>query len=331
MELSVLVIILAVSSALFAVIIILLILQNRRFFNVRMVSNTVQLLFDNSSDGIIMLDEEGKIQEWNPAMEHISGYSLNDVKDKTIWEIQSLMYLPQEMKEDDRHSLMDIIHKGELVSNKSILEYKILRPDGEKRILQELVFPVRTDGRYWLGSIVRDITDWADSHADLAEIALKDELTSLYNRRGFLLLGDFKLKRSQAHDVNMAIIYVDMDGMKAINDKFGHEEGDVALRALAFNLKHCFRDDDIVARIGGDEFVVLAEIQSQKQISIMEARLRQLLDLHNSDNGKDYDIRISMGYVLSEKKDQTKLSELLKIADERMYEQKKSRAGAPQE
>ncbi len=318
---------LAVISALLLVLSVILLIQNRSFFKKgsQQKKNAMAMLFDFSTDGMFILDAEGKIQEWNPAMTLITGYSPREVIGHTIWDIQKLMYFPEENNDDDRQSLIEVLHQGELITRQSILEYKILRPDGEKKILQELVFPIRSSQGYFLGSIVRDITEWTSQDESLAEIALKDDLSNLYNRRGFLLLGDFKLRKSRANEQTMAILFIDLDGMKKINDTYGHQEGDAALKAVASLLSHCFREDDIIARIGGDEFAILATLQNQQQVNLMENRLMQYLENHNNNSDKEYKVEISMGHILSEPGNEQKLAELLKLADIKMYEQKKSK------
>lgn len=330
MNQEILVFILSALAMVLTLFIVILILHYRRLLHKTPRPDRLSLLFEHATDGMLMLDQDGRIRQWNPAMEIITGYTAAEVMGQTIWDIQNLLYLPDDKKKDDRQSLIELLQQGELITRQSILEYSIIRPDGEKRVIQELVFPIRTPQGYSLGSILRDITLWTDQDTSLAEIALKDELTGLYNRRGFLLLGDLRLNRASAAGHFLTLIYVDMDNMKTINDSFGHQEGDAALKALTAVLISTFRDDDIIARIGGDEFVVLAAIQGENQIPLLENRLHQYLENHNNHSDKEYRVEISMGHVTAGPKQSTRLADLLKQADARMYEQKMRKKSSPE-
>src|SRR5262249_20763754 len=107
---------------------------------------------------------------------------------------------------------------------------------------------------------IQDITERKRAEAALQSLSLVDELTGLYNRRGFLAVSEQSLAEIRLNDKVPAIVYADLDGLKEINDSLGHHEGDRALAQAAEILKETFRSSDIVARIGGDEFVVLAGV-----------------------------------------------------------------------
>src|SRR5215471_9810632 len=113
---------------------------------------------------------------------------------------------------------------------------------------------------------------------ELSNLALKDELTGLYNRRGFLALADRQLKLARRSGRSLLLFFIDVDGLKEINDVFGHAEGDAALKCAAEALETTFRDSDVIARFGGDEFAVLAiEASDQNEATIRE-RLTQYLN-----------------------------------------------------
>ena len=127
---------------------------------------------------------------------------------------------------------------------------------------------------------------------ELSNLALMDELTGLYNRRGFLALADRQLRLARRSGRCLLLFFIDLDGLKEINDVFGHTEGDAALMWTAEALEATFRDSDVIARIGGDEFAALAiEASGQSEASIRE-RLTEYLRGHSlgaqrrSDNAR---------------------------------------------
>lgn len=149
-----------------------------------------------------------------------------------------------------------------------------------------------------------------------------DELTKLHNRRGFLTLGQQQLKIANRTKRGMLLFFIDLDNMKKINDTLGHHEGDLALMEIATVLRETFRDYDIIARIGGDEFGVLAIDVSESSAEIITARLRENLRIRNSYGKHPYKLSISMGTVYQDSEFPCSINELLARADSLMYEQK---------
>lgn len=160
---------------------------------------------------------------------------------------------------------------------------------------------------------------------ELSNLALEDELTGLYNRRGFLALAERQLKLARRSGRSLLLFFIDVDGLKRMNDLFGHAEGDAALKCIAEALEATCRDSDIIARIGGDEFAVLAiEASGQSEATIRE-RLREFLS-SASRQESDYKFSVSLGAARFDPWNQTSLRELIAEADQAMYEQKRGRA-----
>lgn len=160
---------------------------------------------------------------------------------------------------------------------------------------------------------------------ELSNLALKDELTGLYNRRGFLALAERQLKLARRSDRSLVLIFIDVDGLKEINDVFGHAEGDTALKCTAEALEMTFRDSDVIARFGGDEFAVLAiEASGQSEVTIRE-RLTEFLSSARRQES-DYKFSVSLGTARFDPWNPTSLRELIAAADQAMYEQKRCRA-----
>ncbi len=165
----------------------------------------------------------------------------------------------------------------------------------------------------------------ASQAEELHELSLRDELTGLYNRRGFLTLAEQQLKMAVRTRTPLLLFYLDLDGLKTINDTLGHTEGDVAIVAMSGILTAAFRDADIVARVGGDEFVVLeigARLSDSNQFS---QRLRSLLDCYNEEKKAAHPLSSSVGLADFDPEEPCSIEELMARADAAMYEQKKSR------
>jgi len=158
----------------------------------------------------------------------------------------------------------------------------------------------------------------------LQALSLIDELTGLYNRRRFFVLTEQYLKLSVRTKKKLLLLFIDMDNLKWINDHHGHNEGDQALIDLANILRKTFRESDIVARIGGDEFVVLSEPTDENSEAVL-ARLYENIKDHNAKRSRHYDLSISVGMTQFDPKHPVSIDELLSKADALMYVQKKER------
>lgn len=156
----------------------------------------------------------------------------------------------------------------------------------------------------------------------LEKAILEDELTGLYNRRGFVVVVEQQLKIAKRTGKSIALIFSDLDHLKLINDTFGHSAGDQALTETARILKKSFRDSDIVARIGGDEFAIAVTDCDQKELEIVIGRLKANIMVYNQAKPCPYALDLSVGIALYEPSEPIALAELLKRADQKMYEEK---------
>jgi diguanylate cyclase (GGDEF)-like protein len=177
-------------------------------------------------------------------------------------------------------------------------------------------------------SLARSIRYAVERHrlvASLRELSLVDDLTGLYNRRGFGTLGTAHLQLAQRAGRRFLLVYADVDGLKEINDSFGHQQGDVALVKTAEVLRWTFRQSDIVARLGGDEFVVLAVEAAQDTDQMFVDRLRAQIEEFNSRASLPFELSLSVGAVSFDVETRLTLSEMLAQADALLYERKRAR------
>ncbi|MET0283695.1 MAG: diguanylate cyclase [Polyangiales bacterium] len=192
------------------------------------------------------------------------------------------------------------------------------RSDG--RYLELSAAPTAANGMYsgclWT---FRDVTEREQTKRALKEQSLVDELTGLHNRRG--LNAASQLLRQTLRDAQrLAVYFIDLDGMKAANDKFGHEVGDALLRRTAEVLRSTCRGGDVVARLGGDEFVVVSVLEPPGEQHLL-ARLREAAHAHNLAHPDAPPIRMSIGLALSDESDES-FDALLVRADGAMYRDK---------
>jgi diguanylate cyclase (GGDEF)-like protein len=166
---------------------------------------------------------------------------------------------------------------------------------------------------------------------ELRERGLVDELTGLYNRRGFLTLARQQIKMAERMRRGLVHIFFDLDGMKQINDTYGHREGDLALIESAEILRTTFRQSDVLARIGGDEFAVLALETSEVRADLLFARLQDTLNERNARGHRPYALSFSMGITSYEPGRSSSVEELLAQADRMMYQQKRRRGLTPRD
>ncbi|HYW99549.1 MAG TPA: GGDEF domain-containing protein [Candidatus Elarobacter sp.] len=160
--------------------------------------------------------------------------------------------------------------------------------------------------------------------AELGNLALTDELTGLYNRRGFMALAERQLKLARRSGRGMLLFMMDVDHLKQINDTLGHLEGDCALERTAEVLEETFRDSDVVARLGGDEFAVLAVEAAGHCEATIRARLFELLKSISAKQSR-YSISLSMGVARFDPDSPASIADLMMKADQAMYEQKRQR------
>jgi diguanylate cyclase (GGDEF)-like protein len=158
----------------------------------------------------------------------------------------------------------------------------------------------------------------------IRELSLRDELTKLYNRRGFYVLAEQALRLAQRAGESFFVLFIDVDGLKQINDELGHEVGSELLRSMAGLIEHTFRETDVIGRIGGDEFVIAGRADAHNADNPVR-RLQEATALENSMPGRPFSLNFSLGYVLSDETQSASLEQLVQKADEIMYEAKRAK------
>jgi two-component system, cell cycle response regulator len=156
---------------------------------------------------------------------------------------------------------------------------------------------------------------------------LIDDLTGLLNRRGFLSLAEKQVRIAKRANWEAILLFADLDNLKVINDQLGHSEGDQAIKAIASILKETFRTSDVIGRVGGDEFIVLAIKTSDESVASMTARLERNIK-HYNQQFNEYELALSFGVVHLDPQDDISLEEAIAEADKGLYDHKQRKMKA---
>jgi diguanylate cyclase (GGDEF)-like protein/PAS domain S-box-containing protein len=210
-----------------------------------------------------------------------------------------------------------------------VTEYRLRNRGGEYRWMVEYGRPITDiDGGFsgYISSCY-DVQDRKTFEETLHSISTTDELTGLLNRRGFFSLAQQQIKVSNRTGNGMLLFYVDLDGMKQINDTLGHPEGDLALVETSSVLKEVFRESDIIGRLGGDEFAVLVLEHSpnvEEEQAILR-RMKETIKTRNARQNRRYSLSFSVGMNFYDPQKPCSLDDFISRADTVMYEEKKSK------
>lgn len=203
------------------------------------------------------------------------------------------------------------------------LEISIRRKDGGRRYCEMHGSRIIYNGRPAVLGTLIDVTEKKQMEEKLKYLSITDELTGVYNRRGFFTVSEQQFKIAKRLEKNMVLFYLDLDDLKWINDNLGHKEGDNAIVAFVGILKNAFRESDIIGRLGGDEFAILALSTGFDKPQLIIKRLNNLIDKYNERDKKPYKLSFSVGFVRYNPHTNQSLEELISIADDLMYLEKK--------
>jgi diguanylate cyclase (GGDEF)-like protein/PAS domain S-box-containing protein len=271
-------------------------------------------LFENTTDLIQTCTPEGRFVYVNRSWREALGYKDDDLENLTVWDI---------IHPDKLEHCREIFNR--VLSGESIRDVEVIfvSKDGRHLVSEGSVNCFFKDGKpEYIRSIFHDITRRKRMEDDLRSMSLRDELTGLYNRRGFIMFAGQQLKIADRMKSGVSLLFADLDGLKQINDTFGHQEGDRAIIDTANVLEGTFRDSDIIARIGGDEFVVLGLKSHEMYFELLTSRLKENIDIYNAERGRPYKLMLSIGVSSYDPENPCSVEELLTRADKLMYEEK---------
>lgn len=268
-----------------------------------------------SPDVLMVVDSDRNITMCNASVKRMFGYEVDEVIDQKVDFICS----DKPSETEHWHDIFETLKKDGFHIGSATGKGK----NGETIPLEIITGDL--SGRGGAVLLLRDITERKQAEEKLRSLSITDELTGLYNRRGFFTLAEQQLKLADRMKRGMLLLFADLDNLKWINDTFGHDEGDLALIEIANILKETFRKSDITARIGGDEFVVLAIEAHRNSANILTTRLQENLKAHNAKRGRGYELSLSMGIARYDPESPCPIDKLISLADKSMYQEKRSK------
>jgi diguanylate cyclase (GGDEF)-like protein/PAS domain S-box-containing protein len=275
-------------------------------------------ILENTSDGYICTDEAGTVTAWNRKAEEIFLWS----REEAIGALIEDLIIPAAMREAYREDLKSFLATGESNNVGSIVEHSALRKDGMLIPVEIRVTAVQIDSRTIFSAFVQDITPRKLQEKARLRDAQEDALTGLANRRVMYRFLKARLEAKPTTEDPLWLLYLDLDGFKPINDTLGHAAGDQMLVEVSHRLKQCMREDDLVSRIGGDEFVIVANgLPNRACIDKLCERLLKSLRKPVSINKHEVSVGCSIG-IVSAPDDSSQADDLLRFADIALYEAK---------
>jgi diguanylate cyclase (GGDEF)-like protein len=292
-------------------------------------------ILESMGDGVLALDSERRFLVVNAALRRVFGDIVVGGRVSPEWMVAAkpLDADGAPLLVNERGPVVRAL-RGEAID---AVRFSILPPDGsslERRWLSATCRPVRDEDDEIVAAvgILRDVTreraerELLERQAEeLRKQSLVDELTGLYNRRGFLFLANQYARTAARRKQRFAILFLDLNGLKAINDTFGHDVGDQAIRRMGKLLKATLRESDIAARLGGDEYVALIDGADEGTVTRILERIGRQIELEAKGKGGGYVLSASSGAAYQVADGARSIDDLLAEADRRMYAQKSKR------
>ncbi|ACI20121.1 GGDEF domain-containing protein [Dictyoglomus thermophilum] len=283
-----------------------------------------QEIFDRVSDGVYFVDTERKILYWNKQAEEIAGYKRKEIINSHCYD-NILRHMDDEGRElcKDKCPLVYAIENNKYIEKRVYLHHK----NGQRVPVFVRVLPLKDEENRIIGAIeifneAIEFTNLKKELEKLRELTYIDELTGVLNRRGLNFFLRKQINNFKKNKKAFGVLFMDIDNFKEINDRYGHNVGDKVLKMLSETLKNNLRTEDMVARYGGDEFVVILQVGDINTLESLTKRIKNLIE--NSfleEAGRIIKITVSVGGTLIRENDT--MNTLLKRADELMYQSKK--------
>ncbi|MCX7995753.1 MAG: diguanylate cyclase [candidate division WOR-3 bacterium] len=271
-------------------------------------------LVENAEVGILIDDVEGNVVYFNEKLANLFGYTSDEFR---ILKMEDYIH-PDDVK------MIRIYHQRRIRKEDAprIYEIRGLHKNGNIISLEvNTVVLQKEDKIIGTRNYIVDVTARKEIEEKLTIETMTDELTGLFNRRGFNALAQHQVSLARKIGKGFYVFYCDLNNMKRINDRFGHSAGDSALKQVAELLKKSFRKSDIIARVGGDEFIVLAPEAAKDSVNVMLNRLKKNIEDFNKINREPL-LSLSVGFAFFSPDESQSLEDVINAADRMMYEEK---------
>ncbi len=276
-----------------------------------------EILFEAVTDGIITVNKDSKIMSCNHAVEKIFGYRPDELIGVSLNILLPAYYLhyDEEIKDYIKHYAPKVIEKGR--------EIEGVHKNGSTIPLEVIICKIKIGEDFVLSAVIKDLSELKQTEEKLTFMALHDQLTKLVNRKYFEERLKRSLYRGKRYGYRFVIMFLDLNKFKKVNDTYGHDVGDKVLKRVAELLKPLFRTTDIIARIGGDEFMVLLEeVKDKEACAIIANRIIEAVGKSFDIEGHKINIGISIGIALFPGDGDDEAS-IMKHSDQAMYAAKK--------
>ena len=277
----------------------------------------LQMVLQNANDAYVCIDHNGVIRDWNQQAEQTFGWSSQEAIGRRLDE----MIIPVTMREAHRAGLRHYLATGELNVLNRRKELTAVRRDGTLLPVEVRVSPLSIDGKTIFSAFLHDITERKQVEAIREHEATHDPLTGLLNRRGMFDLLSQAIARVKRTRTSLALLFIDLDGFKQINDRYGHDAGDAVLREVAARLQASIRQTDTAVRLGGDEFTVILENIKHgiPDANMLAQKILETLQYPIQLDSVTATISASIGISMHQPDDERSADQLVNAADSAMY------------
>ncbi len=272
--------------------------------------------FDYLFDAVVVTDLKGIITDWNKGSENLYGYS----RDEVVGQPVNILHVPEDTAEITAQVLAAVEEHGQWTG-----EIKMLHKDGFVGWIESMCVPIFDENSEMVGAlgINRDITSRKQEAERLAYLAHYDQLTGIPNRHLLFSRLNHIISQCEREQKGFAVLYIDLDKFKDINDTKGHQIGDRVLVEAALRLQNSIRNSDTVARVGGDEFVLILEnIESENRALEMVKTIAKTFNKNFAIDNDEIKLSCSIGLAVYPN-DGVTTETLFNVADKAMYKSKK--------
>ncbi|MEW6261851.1 MAG: diguanylate cyclase [Thermodesulfobacteriota bacterium] len=286
--------------------------------SLRVSEEKLWAMSEASHDAIVMIDARDTIVFWNHSAEKMFGRSKGEVLGRKLHGLISIEADHEKLRLD----FEAFGQTGRCRFMDNLYEFMARRKNGREFPVELSLATFKLADQWYAVGGIRDITDRKEAEGRLKELAIKDGLTDLFNRRHFLELARQEIERARRYEKNFSLIILDVDHFKEINDRHGHDAGDEVLKALARVSRRILRRVDVIGRLGGEEFAVAMPETDRDQAGRTAERLRLAIARESVPLGdSNLTVTISLGVASLSHRDLS-LKDLLKKADQAMYRAK---------
>jgi len=296
---------------------------NKKNIEIEAQKEKYRITLASIGEGVITSDQQGKIKYINPKGEELTGWDLDNAENMLCSEVFFLEFQNEDFDSDDAVRDCQNFFKNGIEDVINNIEAVLKKKNGDKFPIEFSISKIKSRGKVTGKVIVfRDISERKKTEARLKKYASTDILTEVLNRRAGIDYLQKQMEIVEEREEELVIFFLDVDGLKRINDRYGHLEGDKLLKAVGNILQKSLRQKDAVIRLGGDEFLVVMPGTDRRSSEKIWKRIEKNLKNENTENDKEYKISVSRGTAVYQKDYKLSPDQLINLADERMYREK---------